>query len=153
MDNFYNSLSLVELLLKKNIFVCGTLRSHRGGPSHLKNVKKNMEINTIKQFQKNLINIFVFKSKKTKDGIAIISNFHNIHSKVVEKSLSIDTKNETLKISSIQNERSLLISSSTNKVNKIDLDSFTSTLPENSIDIDLKIENESIKKSFISIYC
>ena len=64
-------------LLEKKFYVCGTLRLNRGGPD-LKSIKKETKAGNIKIYQKNFVNLFVFKEKASKNPVCIISTFHNL---------------------------------------------------------------------------
>ncbi|EFN87013.1 PiggyBac transposable element-derived protein 4, partial [Harpegnathos saltator] len=41
MDNYYNSVNTAELLLQNSTRICGTIRSNRGLPQNLKNIRLN----------------------------------------------------------------------------------------------------------------
>ncbi|KAF7697624.1 hypothetical protein CDIK_1547 [Cucumispora dikerogammari] len=43
----------------------------------LKSIKKTIKVNETLVFQKQLINVFVYKDKKSKPGVAIITTYHN----------------------------------------------------------------------------
>ncbi|KAF7685072.1 PiggyBac transposable element-derived protein 4, partial [Cucumispora dikerogammari] len=77
MDNFYNSLELCKKLLEAKFNVCGTLRVNRGNSKKLKSIKKTIKVNETLDFQKQLINVFVYKDKKAKPAVFIITTYHN----------------------------------------------------------------------------
>jgi hypothetical protein len=41
MDNFYNSVELTKKLLEVNTHVCGTIRSYRGEPESIRQLKNS----------------------------------------------------------------------------------------------------------------
>ncbi|KAF7684972.1 hypothetical protein CDIK_4279 [Cucumispora dikerogammari] len=77
IDNFYNSHALFKEMLNKNFNVCRTLRGRRGGSEELNSIGKKMQPNTTKIFQKGNVNIFLYKKKKSKSAVTIMSTFHN----------------------------------------------------------------------------
>ncbi|KAF7670484.1 hypothetical protein CDIK_4597, partial [Cucumispora dikerogammari] len=76
-DNFYNSFKLCKKLLESKFKVCRILRVNRGSPKMLKSIKKTIKINETLVFQKQLINVFVYKNKKSKPSVSIITTYHN----------------------------------------------------------------------------
>ena len=74
MDNYYNSVNTAELLLQKNMRVCGTIRVNRGFPSNLKNIK--LKEQQTKFTRKRQVPLQLWQAKRDR-LVKIISTIHS----------------------------------------------------------------------------
>ena len=63
-DNYYNSVSTSEILLKNKTRVCGTIRESRGLPNQLKEKAKNLQRGEMTFFQKGEVILLIWKDKR-----------------------------------------------------------------------------------------
>lgn len=83
MDNFYNSLSLALKLIKDKFRMCGTIRLNRGLSYLLKTVK--LAPSETKFQRKDEALVQVWKQKKSKANVKMISTIHNSDMKTTSK--------------------------------------------------------------------
>lgn len=72
-DNLYSSIPLVESLLNRKIYYCGTLRSNRKPKDFA--LKKEDEVGTIKQLHKGDMTVMLWRPKPGKE-VKMISSIH-----------------------------------------------------------------------------
>ena len=73
MDNYYNSIRTVELLMKNDTRVCGTIRANRGVPKSLKHSK----LETREYAFKRKSEILVQAWKPKKKIVYMVSTIHS----------------------------------------------------------------------------
>ncbi|CAK9820225.1 PiggyBac transposable element-derived protein 4 [Anthophora quadrimaculata] len=74
MDNYYNSVHTAELLLQKNIRVCGTIRANRGVPKNLRDI--TLKEHEAKFARKGQVLLHVWQATKKR----IVRTISTIHS-------------------------------------------------------------------------
>ncbi|KAK2579429.1 hypothetical protein KPH14_002641 [Odynerus spinipes] len=65
MDNYYNSVNTAELLLQNSTRICGTVRSNRGLPQNLKNIRLNEHETKFARKGQVLLHLWQAKKKPT----------------------------------------------------------------------------------------
>ncbi|XP_050452133.1 piggyBac transposable element-derived protein 5-like [Cataglyphis hispanica] len=74
MDNYYNSVNTAELLLQNSTRICGTIRSNRGLPQNLKNIRLNEH--ETKFARKGQVLLHLWQAKKNR----LVRTISTIHS-------------------------------------------------------------------------
>ena len=62
-DNYYNSVSTSEILLKNKTRVCGTIRENQGLPNQLKEKSENLQRGEMTFLQKGVVILLIWKDK------------------------------------------------------------------------------------------
>ncbi len=118
VDNYYTSFSIVEILLSKGIYVTGTLRRRRGGPSLLNARKiKDAPKKIILPFSKNSINAFLYLDLKL---VGFISSYFQTFKDNILEERSVNHNNVEF-IGFITTEKPKIVSFYNCNMNAVDI--------------------------------
>ncbi|TEA37041.1 hypothetical protein DBR06_SOUSAS210197, partial [Sousa chinensis] len=73
-DNYYNSVSTSEILLKNKTRVCGTIRENHGLPNQLKLKSKNLQRGEMTFLQKGEVILLIWKDKRL---VCMVATIHD----------------------------------------------------------------------------